>query len=459
MVYLPNVIKKVARRIIASHPLVARFSLINTAMAEFDAELNTWALRISQRFTEEDFNSLSILKLKWVLRQASEVPYWQSIFRNTSFKPDGLLAVEDIERLPITRREEMMSIPLAARSNQKKAKELKSTLGLTSGSTGHPLHFYRSRRSKIRTQALYRLIMDQARAVGKLESDKPRVFNFGLPRLIPIYPWVGFMYPLVLEEGTLSRDRLYRFFGDHKVEVIFTYASLLKRLQHWWERDGRFFQFKAIIYTSQSLDPLEREAISRFFNCPIFSVYGAKECSVLGIECPRQPDKFHLVPELGYAEIVDDKGVHLPYGVAGNVVYTYFENEISPFIRYGLGDLGRVEKNVGCGCGRNSDFIIFEGKTADIIYLPNGNGIICKALSIAIDKILFNKVYQFQMVQQGKDQFILRVVPRSSLRTVDEEKITAVLGGMLQNSMKINIERASRIAQLPSGKTPLFLKI
>jgi phenylacetate-CoA ligase len=80
--------------------------------------------------------------------------------------------------------------------------------------------------------------------------------------------------------------------------------------------------------------------------------YITAELGAIAYECPEQAG-MHLSDDL-LVEICDPiSGEPLPAGSVGEVVVTPFSNDCYPLIRYGTGDLSRLEA-APCPCGRTS---------------------------------------------------------------------------------------------------------
>ncbi len=446
-----------ATSFLAEEPISLRLGLLsNQATENVESFMNKIALKQTRLLAEREIHALQLAKLKQLLCWATFVPYWQVHLQRINFT--SFSSLQQISKLPITTRRDLTLIPLEKRSNMAKAKKSKAVIGTTSGSTGHPLQFYRSKISKIRTKGIYQLIMEQAACMGGLTWENSRAFNLGIQRQQTLYPWNGFLWGTKLEETRENRTEFYKILRSRRIQILYTNASYLKRLYYWMDKDGEFFQFRCIVYIAQQLNKRERSELEKFFKCPTLSVYGAQECSVIGIECSGEQGVFHTVPELGYLEITDYGKRNLPPGKIGEVTYTYFENEISPFIRYQVGDRGKIEQRKQCACGGSSEVLFFEGKTAEIVDLPDGSGIIVKAISIAIDEALAGRIYQFQLIQEDHKTLRIKIVPKDNFSDEVGNALVAKVTAMLHYSMNVVVEKVKVIPSEISEKTPLFIK-
>jgi len=458
MAMIDTLPRGIAKAVIAETPLSLRklFRSYTTRAEEIDVELSTRAYRTSYTFGASDFMDLQQEKLGQLLAWAARTPYWRGHLGVAAGEQPRIGSISDIEQFPSTSRSTLIEAPLASRSNERLLGYYPTILGHTSGSTGQPLQFYRSPRSGIRTRALYRIIMEQAARAGGITPQSPRVLNLALFQQREVYPWVGFVPGLLLESGRRWRDDFYRFVEAARPDILYVNTAFLKRLHYWFEIDRFFYQLRAIVYIVHALEAREREITQKFFRCPLISLYGTQECSVIGVECPHRRDQFHVFPELGYAEVLDDAG--RPTAGVGNVTYTYFENDVSPFIRYQLGDRGSIERSASCPCGRTSDLITFDGRVSDFIELSTGQAVIGKALFRTLDTLLAGKIWQYQLVQKGFELLTIRVVPMDTLRSEDEKAALAAVADLLEGGIRLTMERVPYLEPTPGGKVPQLVK-
>jgi phenylacetate-CoA ligase len=92
--------------------------------------------------------------------------------------------------------------------------------------------------------------------------------------------------------------------------------------------------------------------IEHIWKARAYSTYSSSEIVTTFCECQAQ-NGGHLLPELGFAEIVDDKGQRVPPGATGEIVVTPFGIEGMPLVRFRTGDISFF-MDTPCSCGRNS---------------------------------------------------------------------------------------------------------
>lgn len=411
-----------------------------------------------RHFTKYEIQLLTISRLKYITSAAAHISYWASMFSSTDFTSEQMKDLVYFSRLPIATRKNLMNIPLEQRSDPARAKYFKTPIIVTSGSTGHPLHFYSSPIRQVRIRGYYRhIISELGRSFMLFETTTPTVFNLGMWNHRGLYPWQGFSFGKDMENA-LYRKVLFDKWGNNPANFLYTSAAYLKRLFFWSKQDGFIPSFRAIIFTAQGLEHGERDELTRYFCCPLISFYGTHETTLMGVECLFQIGRFHLVPEMNHTEIVDELGKVLSIGKWGRVISTPFDNEISPFIRYDVADRGKIEENPNCPCGRKTDFLVIEGRTTDYILLSHERQIVVREITVVLDKLLLGKAYQFQLDQRDRNKLKIRIVPTSQFTTQDQTHIISKVTELLGGALPVSLEMVPSIPVESNGKIRLFLK-
>lgn len=160
---------------------------------------------------------------------------------------------------------------------------------------------------------------------------------------------------------------------------------------------------------------------------------------------------------MNYIEIVDNQGVSLSDGTAGNVIVTFFENYVTPFIRYQLGDQGFLHKEK-CRCGRGSGVITLEGREPIIIAIDGVGSIPLIKLTNYIAKNYASGIMQYQFILKDASTLLLKYVSTNIIRKPDQLKIKEYFEKLVQGRIKIEIAEVSEILPESSGKTPVFIR-
>ena len=127
---------------------------------------------------------------------------------------------------------------------------------------------------------------------------------------------------------------------------------------------SRLRSLKYMELTGEYLTDLVRVKLIEVFNCRICNQYGCNEANSIASEF--NDNRLHCHSSNVYVEIIED-GQTVPYGTEGDIYITSLTNNAMPFIRYKIGDRGRLINSglkspiLELTLGRASDFVIDEG--------------------------------------------------------------------------------------------------
>ncbi|MCH8853817.1 MAG: phenylacetate--CoA ligase family protein [Planctomycetes bacterium] len=230
---------------------------------------------------------------------------------------------------------------------------------------------------------------------------------------------------------------------------IWGYASSAAMFaEHLLERDMHF-QAKAVQTTAEVLYPEQRTLIERGFRCPVFNRYGCREVSIIAHECEAH-DGLHLFETVNYVELLDSDELSCPAGKVGRIIVTNLTNFAMPLIRYETGDLATVV-DTPCRCGRPGRRLArIVGRTVDTILAPSGKRIHGEFFTHLFYGV--SGVAQFQVVQRGQTDLILRVVPANDAERPDLTQVLDACCRLGEPEFHVSVEWVSEIPVLPSGK-------
>lgn len=206
----------------------------------------------------------------------------------------------------------------------------------------------------------------------------------------------------------------------------------------------KMFSVKTIISGAEALPEKTRNKLKQVFGvCPV-SGYSNQENGVLAQEL-LGTKKFKLNIASYYFEFLkvnsDEKA---EYGELARVVVTDLFNYATPIIRYDTGDLAVVEQDSVHG-----DVIIsIEGRKRDFIYDTSGN--LVSPGTITVNMWKFNKVKQFQFIQEDKTLYTLKL--NGSKEHYDDQEYVQLFRRLLGQDATIIVEHVDGIPRLSSGK-------
>jgi phenylacetate-CoA ligase len=392
-----------------------------------------------------------------VQRAYREVPYYRDSFERNGIAEKAInqFTLEDLSSLPRLEKSALRANPqmlLTARAARHPPKYFE-----TSGTTGTPLHIYwdsrvhqhniaaRAARSFHWAGVSYR----EPRAVlaGRMITDP----SLGRPPFWRYNLWEKQLYlssyNITLENIPDYVSALHRF----RPVTLTGFPSSLYYLATLIEQSRLVaHRPRAVISTSEALQPHMREVIERVFQVRTFQEYGSVENCALATECEQ--GRLHVHPDFGFVELLNDDGTPALPGESGEIVATGFANVDQIFIRYRTGDIARWASEP-CPCGR-ANFPVLEelvGRQEDIIYLPNGRGMM--RVDYAFKGL--SGISVGQVVQETLNHLVINVVPSQQFTPNEMEAIVQRIVSTYGLGRDVNIE-VRLVENIPREKNGKF---
>jgi phenylacetate-coenzyme A ligase PaaK-like adenylate-forming protein len=265
--------------------------------------------------------------------------------------------------------------------------------------------------------------------------------------------WLTHIEPL--DEVT---DRLERFQPD----VLLAYANVLEILARealaGRLRLRRDAPLRQLINMSEPLSDGARQLIEDAFGLPVSNNYATGECMALSVGCP-QGHGMHLQADWAVLEVVDAEYRPVPPGQPGaKVLLTNLANTVQPFIRYEIGDVVTMSPTP-CPCGSPFPLILnVEGRTDEVVWVRDGDRFRQVHPYVFIDVLdEYAPLGWYQLVQQGRNHFLLRAVPAPHRHLSREELHRVLERGLrrfgLTGLLDVDVEITERLTPDPkSGK-------
>ncbi|MFD0834725.1 phenylacetate--CoA ligase family protein [Mariniflexile aquimaris] len=247
-------------------------------------------------------------------------------------------------------------------------------------------------------------------------------------------------------------------FKTTKFEYINGYTSSIVQFAKYLQRNNIVLNticptLKACIVTSEMLFEEDKILLETQFGIPVINEYGAAELGLIAFQNTK--NEWIVNTEDLYVEILDDNNHILPYGEEGRVVITSLYNKAHPFIRYDLGDIGKLSKASTLGKPILESLV---GRTNDIVQLPSGK----KAAGLTfyyVTKTVIEddgNVKEFIIEQLKLDMF---KISYASNHELSEEKIIHIKNAItkyLESNLTVLFERKASLERSARGKLKQF---
>jgi len=326
-------------------------------------------------------------------------------------------------------------------------------LGHTGGSTGKPLAFwYDAAKHELMRAGMMRGFMMSGWRPGQ------KILNFwGASRDTRrggVFGGGGWREHMAAEKSITaveySEARLHawaRFIQHWRPTLLYGYVSALTELARYIiaARLPMPNSLIGVYCTAEMLDAWQRELITQAFGCKVFNQYGCREVPNIAWECRH--GHMHV-----FADLVWLESLHIPGEAGGenHLLVSSLTNRLMPFIRYNLGDSGRLLEGE-CACGL--PFPLMEMglcRQNDLIRTASGKLV----HPSCFNRLLYGKTHirQYQWVQRSPDCMALHVVTAHPLAEAETTALNEALRREVDAAMSLVVYRVEAIPRTITGK-------
>lgn len=385
----------------------------------------------------------------------ANTPFYKSVFGSNTFS--------SWEAVPIMTKQDLQQ-PLRQRLSKKIAKK-NIHLHKTSGSSGEPFVFAKDKFCHALTWSVIQ------NRFGWFNID----FNSSLQARFYGIPLdnIGY-YKERLKDAIGNRFRFSVYdlsdaafegfvkkFATTPFDYINGYTSAIVMFARYLERKEIVLNticptLKVCVVTSEMLFEDDKLVLEKQFGVPIVNEYGASELDIIAFQ--NSTGNWMVNSETLFVEIVDEQNNVLPYGKEGRIVITSLYNKAHPFIRYDIGDIGRLSEKSTIQKPQLEKLI---GRTNDIAILPSGK----KAAGLTfyyITKSIVEddgNVKEFVIEQLDLKTFKVIYVSQEILTAKQTRYIEAEMEQYLEKGLHIIFERQPHLKRSPSGKLKQFVSL
>ena len=352
----------------------------------------------------------------------------------------------DLESLPILTKQDVREhrdALLARDANRDGVR-----LGHTGGSTGTPLAFYYDETK----HALMLAVMKRGFMMSGWRPGQRVLYLWGAARDVSGSGVFARRGPgwldseLALEAVEFSESQLARWadlIDRWRPVLLYGYASALGELARYLIETQRRprADMLGVYSTAELLSATQRERMQQAFGCKVFNQYGCREVPNIAWEC--RDGGMHVFSDRVLLESVPSDG-------SDQLLVTSLSDRLMPFIRYRLGDAGRLLDG-RCSCGSPLPLMRME--------LCRHNDLITIADGRRIHPAFFNgllygqaRVRQYQWRQLAPDRLQLTLVSDGPLSPDNAQSITDRLRARCGEHLRLDIHYVEQIPRSRSGK-------
>jgi phenylacetate-CoA ligase len=450
--WFPSSVKRVIDPLYGSMPDRIRFG------QRYSKTLNL--LKQSDRWDESRINDYQIEKLRHLLRHATEtVPFYRKVVNEFGIDTNNIRYLEDIKRFPIINKNTIRG-HIDDFLSKKYCKNL-LVRGTTGGSSGEPLHFYRTYdHSRIE----WAFIVNLWGRIGFSTKDWRIVLRgpiVGDASKGVYWHWNFKQKEIILSTYHMTEENMFNYYQiiqRGKFSFLHCHPSSAYIFAKYMKKEKLSYKLKGVLTSSESLYPFQRSLMEDVFQCRVYSLYGQSEQVSLAGEC-ENAEIYHIQPEYGVTEILNSDGQDVNKdNEVGEIIGTGFVNDAMPFIRYRTGDLAVISAH-RCSCGRNHRIIKrIEGRNYEYIITKDGRIISLTGLIFGQHFSAFSRIKKMQVHQREKGKIQILIIKGDSFSIADENEIRCQIMNCVRHGLELDFQYPEEIPLTASGKHKFMIQ-
>ncbi len=380
-------------------------------------------------------------QLEKLLRHAYQTtPYYRELFKVES--PD-ISQIPTLEKSNIREQLEHLCSEAVPRKHRIK--------NATGGSTGTPLTFYQDRNYwNQRNLSVYyfdqwagwnfgerQLIIWGAPSDVVASRDwRPQLNNFWRNHY-----WLNGFHLTDLK----MRTAFHQMDRSHPQTILAYPSSLYQFARFIFEKDLKpRWDLKGIISSAEMLHSHYRDLAETVFRTKVYNRYGGREVGLIAMECKE--GRMHINCRDLYLEIDSPD----PYTEPGDILITQLNNYAMPFIRYRIGDIGRLSDEA-CPCGNQLPILAeLLGRSTATFRTRTGTLIHAGYFTQQFYNVI--GLEQFQLIQETVKHCVLKVVINTHWTEAARRYMVRMIQDALGADVIVTVKLVEEIPLPASGK-------
>ncbi len=420
-------------------------------------------VRSIERKSPEEIREIQNHQLAGLLLHAWEnTEYYREVLSECGAVRDGEVNLERFEEIPFLTKD-ILRREGSRLSSTSLPRGRKAYINRTGGSTGEPLEFWQDTYYWAVNVAdkLYYFGM-LGKEAGELEmkifiSERDLFLDTsGLLTKLKNFIYNRNVQSCIrLSEQGMSTiiENINRF----KPKTIWAHLESAYRIAEYANHNGLSLHSPAaVLVGATTLYPYMEHEIERAFGCPAINFYGSREMGAIACQC-KDKAGLHIASHSHRVETIDRNGKPV-VDEDSDIVVTSLTNYAMPFIRYQIGDRGRLTNRI-CPCGRGfpllesvwgrniETFINLRGEYVSPIYFIG---------AVAYTLLHPGFVKKFQVVQNDYSDITVKMILKPGI-TPDEmqpdfDRISKKIQFVMGEACMVSYKFVDEIPPTKSGK-------
>lgn len=252
---------------------------------------------------------------------------------------------------------------------------------------------------------------------------------------------------LTITTGRLPVEYELAIIKEYKPNIFADVSSRINYLTNEMKKicDLKELGIKKFLVGAEPTPNSMRKSIEEAWDADVFVGYGITEIGLLMAGECKMKHGMHLSETNFFTEVVDPKtGEQLEDGEIGQLIFTTFDRQGMPLIRYNSCDLGRIIPDI-CECGLPLKKIEIKGRTDDLIPIGAGDNLFTKMFDDAIFSV--PEIIEYQVIFDKKNgQDLITIIAESEIIN-DKIKKKIMENLMKMPEIKNGIENSKTILE------------
>lgn len=417
-----------------------------------------WSLRAflqeAQWWDRAAIEHWQLNRLREIVQYAYDnVPGYQTLYKEANVKPEDIMSLDDVRRLPFTTKELLRDNVDDFTSRIIPASQRKYVT--TGGSTGTPFGFYHTQTNVWMENAFIHsswswIGWDIKHTVavlrGAFSGSRTAVAEYDEAYRQLLLS----SYHLSSETYSQYRNAILRHEPKHLHAYPAT-ATLLADLVLEHDDVGKIV-FDSVLLGSENVYTWQSEKLKLAFpDARVHAWYGHTEQAILAPTCEHS-NEYHAWPFYGLTETEGNEDKDSPEA-ASELIGTSFWSTATPLIRYRTGDLAVKAGKICPYCRRQFDIISrIEGRKQDYIVAADGTYITLTGLIFAQHFHAFGQIKNMQLYQEKPGEVVVRIVPRGEFSEENSREIETTMAAAVGSGLVPRVQIVDEIPRTQRGK-------